>query len=132
MRTFYQNQACIYYSLKVNQKTWQIADHIAKDIHFHPFIFINVAATIFILYAYPNLLEISYAISCCLPTGKLTTMTQTKFNSKYFICLQLAYQFPSMSSRFSVMDWPSEQTAKMTIFEIHVKISQFINSLQKK
>ena len=33
-------------------------DHVVKGVHFHLFMFINVAATIFILYVYPTLSEI--------------------------------------------------------------------------
>ena len=42
---------------------------------------------IFFLYLYPTLSEISYAISYCLPTGKIATFAPTKFHSKCFIFL---------------------------------------------
>ena len=86
LNAFCQKWACIYCNLKVNQKTW--FDHAAKGFHFHPFIFINVAATIFILYGYPVLSEISYVTSCCMSNGKLTTFKiHIRFICKYFICL---------------------------------------------
>ena len=60
--------------------------------------------TAFVLYVYSILSEISNAISCCLPTDTLTTFTHNRFDSKYFICLQLAgYQFPSIISEFGGM-----------------------------
>ena len=49
--------------------------------------FINVTATVFILYTYPALSEILYGISCYLPTGKPTIFTHTKFDFKYLIFL---------------------------------------------
>ena len=36
---------------------------------------IKVAAGIFILYVYQTLSEISYAVSRCVPTGKIATFT---------------------------------------------------------
>ena len=60
--------------------------------------------TAFVLYVYSILSEISNVISCCLPTDTLTTFTHNRFDSKYFICLQLAgYQFPSIISEFGGM-----------------------------
>ena len=83
---FCPKKDCFYCSLKVNQKTW--FDHAAKSFHFHPFMFINVATAIFILHVCTVLSEISCAISCCMPTGKLTTFKiHIRFVSKYFICL---------------------------------------------
>ena len=60
---------------------------MAKSIHFHLFMFITVAATIFILHVSPNFSEISYVISWSLPTGKPTAFTDTKFDSKYSLFL---------------------------------------------
>ena len=41
----------------------------------------------FFLYLYSTLSEISYAILCCLPTGKIATFPPTKFDFKCFIFL---------------------------------------------
>ena len=102
--TFCQMCFFIYCNLKVNQNTLQISDGVAKSIHFHLFMFINVTAIIFILYVYPFcqfiLSEISDVVSCCLPTGMLTAFMHTKFDSKYLISLQItSYQFRSMRSK---------------------------------
>ena len=73
---------------KVNWKTW--FDHATKRFHFHPFMLINLAATIFTLYAYfvCSAFKILYAISCCMPTGKLTTFKiHIRFVCENFICL---------------------------------------------
>ena len=57
-----------------------------------------------IKYFYQILSEISCAISCCLPTSQLATVTHAKFESKYFISLKLGnYQLPCMSSKFGGM-----------------------------
>ena len=73
---------------KVNWKTW--FDHATKSFHFHPFMLINLGATIFTLYAYfvSSAFKILYAISCCMPTGKLTTFKiHIRFVCENFICL---------------------------------------------
>ena len=55
-----------------------------------------------------------------------------QFDSKCFILLQLArYQFPSMSSKLVVCVDLEKQTAQVTVFQIHVKILQFINTSHK-
>ena len=46
----------------------------------------------------------SGVISCCLLTGKLSSLMHTKFNSKYLISQQLtSYRFPSMSFKLDGM-----------------------------
>ena len=40
--------------------------HVAKTIHFYLFMFINVAAIIFVLYVYPNPSETQYHVACQL------------------------------------------------------------------
>ena len=96
--------------------------------------FINVAATIFISKVYPILSKISYAISCCLPTGKLTTFAHTKFDSKYFICLLLAsYEFPCMNSRFGGIcgsrDLGSQEISLICFFPINKKIDFYVGDM---
>ena len=98
--------------------TWKLTKRLGKHLimyHFHLFIFITVVVIIRIYnlflilfffmqqikYFYQILSEISCAISCCLPTSQLATVTHAKFESKYFISLKLGnYQLPRMSSKF--------------------------------
>ena len=62
--------------------------HAAMSFHFNPFMFINVAETIFTSYGYPVLSQVSYAISRSTPTGKLPTFKiGIRFVSRYLIGL---------------------------------------------
>ena len=66
--------------------------------------FINLATIIITLYAYITVYKVSYAVSSCVPTGKLTKLISHILNLLSNILFDYSYlasyQIPSMSSRF--------------------------------
>ena len=111
---------------------WTFTRRHGKSIYFHLFIFINVVATIVIFRCFWNLSEISCAISCCLPTDKLTTFTHNKVDSKYLIFLWLAsYQFHSINSELVGMCRPKAVESQDSSLWNHVKTLLLIHSFHK-
>ena len=111
----------------------QIFDHVAKSIHFHLLIFINVAETIFILtnFYFDNFYFIFYLT--LFRNFLCNNKFHMQFDSKCFIFLWLAsYQFSSMSSKLGGMCRSREVDSPANSFSNSCQISSIDEFFARK